>query len=559
MTEPATTLDRLAARAERLYSLPAVALEVLDLTRNPQVDTHALKDCIERDPALAAKILRVVNSSLFGLSREVSDLQQALGLLGIKPLKLLVLSFSLPAGLFLDLEAHVLSWYWRRTLTKAIAAREMAERLWRMPGDEAFLAGLFQDLGVLLLLQELGRPYVRLVEAALARHLDLAAMEVQAMGFTHTALSARLLGRWKLPEPLVEAVAPAVHELEDAPVSRPPALVQILHVAELIARLLVDGQPEALPELLEAGRGYYRRLEPQLEPLVSELDEKVTQLADVLSLQLPGGLEYRDVLAEAQRRLAGVAGRAAEELLASGGLERAEPEEEVLDEVQDLAAALAAVCRSAGSRPSGEKRDTPRNPPAATEEPARQSAAPEAVRKAGAGTSRPAADRSQLLAPLVRAVAASRRSRQPLSLLLVEIGQAGDGTVARSGDRATTPPGDRATITSDWRGLLAAACRRLDHPLALSMVYGEAGFAILLPDCDRQRAAELGNQLIRQFQQLAAAKEGEPARRLRLGAGVASVTLPPKNFSTADLLEAAGRCLFGSHASGGGVKSIEIY
>jgi len=131
--------------------------------------------------------------------------------------------------------------------------------------------------------------------------------------------------------------------------------------------------------------------------------------------------------------------------------------------------------------------------------------------------------------------------------------------VARSGDRATTPPGDRATITSDWRGLLAAACRRLDHPLALSMVYGEAGFAILLPDCDRQRAAELGNQLIRQFQQLAAAKEGEPARRLRLGAGVASVTLPPKNFSTADLLEAAGRCLFGSHASGGGVKSIEIY
>jgi GGDEF domain-containing protein len=91
------------------------------------------------------------------------------------------------------------------------------------------------------------------------------------------------------------------------------------------------------------------------------------------------------------------------------------------------------------------------------------------------------------------------------------------------------------------------------------MAYGNAGFAILLPDCDRQRAVELGNQLARQFRHLAPIEEEGPAR-LRLDVGVASVTLPPKNFPTAELLAAAGRCLFGSHASGGGVvKSIEIY
>jgi HD-like signal output (HDOD) protein/GGDEF domain-containing protein len=575
MTEPATTLDRLAARAERLYSLPAVAMRVLDLTHNPQVDTRALKECIENDPALAAKILRVVNSSLFGLSREVSDLQQALGLLGIKPLKLLVLSFSLPAGLFLDLEAHTLAWYWRRTLSKAIAAREMAEHLWRMPGDEAFLAGLLQDLGVLLLLQELGRPYARLVEASLARHLDLAALETEALGFSHTALSARLLGRWKLPEPLIEAVAyraldgdPRSQQTSKSGVplleassagresdpsagtawnrqchtaARPPALAQILHLAELIARLLVDGQPEALAELLAAGRNYYRRLEPLLEPLVSALGEKVAQLADVLSLQLPGGLEYRDVLAEAHRRLAGVAGRAAEELLGSRCEERAEPEEEEAPaEVQDLAAAVAAVCGSADSIPSGDQGDTPRNPRAAAGDPPRPAE--------DAAAPPPAIDRSQLLGPLVRAVAASRKSRRPLSLLLVEIDQA-EGR-ARTSD---------SLQPSAWLGVLEAACRRVDHPPALSMAYGNAGFAILLPDCDRQRAVELGNQLAREFRRVVAAGE-EGSARLRLDVGVASVTLPPKNFPTAELLAAAGRCLFGSHASGGNVvKSIEIY
>ena len=111
MNDPSATLDRLAAHAEQLYSLPAVAMEVLQLTGNPQVDTRALKECIENDPALTGKILRVVNSSLFALSREISDLNQALALLGTKPLKLLVLGFSLPGGLYAGIEARTLARY----------------------------------------------------------------------------------------------------------------------------------------------------------------------------------------------------------------------------------------------------------------------------------------------------------------------------------------------------------------------------------------------------------------------------------------------------------------
>jgi HD-like signal output (HDOD) protein len=62
----------------------------------------------------------------------------------------------------------ILRRYWRRTLTKAVAAREISETLWKLPGDEAFLAGLLQDVGILVLLQEYGEPYVRLLDAAFA-------------------------------------------------------------------------------------------------------------------------------------------------------------------------------------------------------------------------------------------------------------------------------------------------------------------------------------------------------------------------------------------------------
>jgi len=237
MIDSATTLDQLVARCGQLYSLPGVAMQVLQLTRNPHVDTRALKACIENDPAISARILRVVNSSLFGLSREVSDLNQALALLGLKPLKLLVLGFSLPSGLFLDVESKTLLWYWKHTLTKAVAGRELSHRLWRIPGDEAFLAGLFQDLGVLLLFQQLGQPYARFLDRAVSHHLDLGAIEQRAMGFSHKELSARLLRQWKFPDALCDAVAWQPSQGEHQ-----PALTQILHLSELFARLFADGQ-----------------------------------------------------------------------------------------------------------------------------------------------------------------------------------------------------------------------------------------------------------------------------------------------------------------------------
>ncbi len=110
--DPHPTLNRFVTKAEQLYTLPAVAVQVLQLTSQPQVELQALQECLENDPALTAKILRVVNSSLFSLTRSVSDLSQALAMLGTKPLKLLVLGFSLPEKLFIGMGGDILRRYW---------------------------------------------------------------------------------------------------------------------------------------------------------------------------------------------------------------------------------------------------------------------------------------------------------------------------------------------------------------------------------------------------------------------------------------------------------------
>ena len=133
-----------------------------------------------------------------------------------------MLGFSLPSGLYAGIESRTLGWYWRHTLTKAVAARELSERLWHVPGDDAFLVGLLQDIGLLLLVQELGEPYARFLDRVAASHMDLAAMELGALGFVDAELSSRLLERWRLPENLVAAVAADAKLPANVPSARPP-------------------------------------------------------------------------------------------------------------------------------------------------------------------------------------------------------------------------------------------------------------------------------------------------------------------------------------------------
>ena len=142
-----------------------------------------------------------------------------------------------------------------------------------------------------------------------------------------------------------------------------------------------------------------------------------------------------------------------------------------------------------------------------------------------------------------------RQSRCPLSLLLVELGGA-DELVLTHGLQGFR----------QLRSALEKACRSVDHEPATCLPHGEAGFAVILAGCDRQLAVRLGNQLIEQMARGTAVtgtgKHSGPA----VGVGAATVCMPPKNFPAKDLLLAANRCVYGSHASGGGGgKSIEIY
>lgn len=505
-----TPIEKFVQRAGSLYSLPPVAVQVLQLTNCPNVDAAALKNCIQRDPALVGKILRTVNSSLFGTARNVSDLNQAVALLGIKPLKLLVLGFSLPPKLLSGIQRQSLERYWRGALIKAVAARELARESAGVDADEAFLAGLLQDIGMLVLLKDLGEPYAQFLAKARAEHGDVLMLELETLGFDHRLLSARLLAEWGLPESLWRAVAGGSH-----------ALSETLNVADAMALLLAEGQPEALVALLanddQSDIAHWSQF-------AGRLQEKVDQLAEVLDIAMPDGEDYEQIVLSAHARLAGEAEQAAARLASL-------PDASRWSESSDLETAARAFETES---PRGSSR-TSESLPQRRQEDVVSTATADVPTDPG------------LLGRVERAVASCRRRRQPLSLLLVEIDDFDDlAFTAGVGAAGNLVERLHRTIQSTLDDASAA------------IASGEAQIAVLLPDADRTTAIAAARQLL----------EGARDRRLAAGdslrstlsIGVASVALPAKNFPADALIEAAGRCLFGVQSSGGdAVKSITIY
>ncbi len=538
--ERSVNLDRLVERAGQLYSLPAVAIQVLRLTSEPEVDLRALRDCLENDPALTSRVLRVVNSSLFGFSRKVSDLNQALALLGVRPLKMLVLGFSLPANLFAAIEGSTLRRYWQRTLTKAVAARQISEAFWNIPGDEAFLAGLLQDIGMLVLIQELDEPYLRLLSAAFSVAHDVGAFTARSLGFDHAELSARLLARWGLPESLVEGIrAGRPAERIDGLPTACRALPQILHLAELLSGLFAERRTDLLSDLAVAAQHYKKVTPGQLQQLIGALSGKVEQLASVLNIELPAGVDFTAIELEAHYRLSELTINAVGELVAAARNGEAEGRD-VQRSRDRCTGPTAGLLVAASASHDGKQWHAPEPGP-------QRSPISVALQRGQRDTADSTPDaENDFMQQLSTALNDCRQQRQPLSLLWIGVDRPSQLTPTASSS------GPQHTLA-----LLTSICQRLEPPAKVHELSTDGRFALLLPDCDRTMAVEVGNQILRQAGHFAVSIASLSGWKVSIGA--AAVAAPAKNFAPQTLLDSARRCHDAAHRSGGNaVKSIEI-
>ncbi len=183
---------------------PAVAMQIVDLARNPEVDLSVLVDLLAQDPALAGRLMQASNSCLFARRRRSETLRQAIVVIGLNATMTLALSFSLSNTLKPEGQSEsALEQSWRRVLIASCAARLIGARLRRTDNEELALAALLQDIGILALRAAVPVEY-RPVLAQASDHDDLLRLERERFDSDHGEAGTWLMAHWKLAEKLVK-------------------------------------------------------------------------------------------------------------------------------------------------------------------------------------------------------------------------------------------------------------------------------------------------------------------------------------------------------------------
>ena len=224
-------LDAYIDSVAELQAGDLASRRLLALTGDEQYDMREVVRCVECDPALTAKLLRVVNGARYGLRHRVTGVRRAAAYVGRRSLRLLAVTFSLADRFAPDRPLH--ADVWRRAVVSAAAAAELAKRAEsRTPAaDEAYTAALLSDLGVMLL-GGFDPSHYPGVHDAVPHGPPLLLAERERFGTDHAELGGRFLTRWGLPEELAAAAAGHHADLHE---DRPGPLDLVVRCADRIA------------------------------------------------------------------------------------------------------------------------------------------------------------------------------------------------------------------------------------------------------------------------------------------------------------------------------------
>ncbi len=220
----------LLAKASRPWALrllppfPAVANRVLALVNNEDVGARQIGEVINLDPTFTAEILRVANSPLFGVAREIATVQHAVTLVGLNRVKAMATMIALSTVVKSSLRIEVLRKFWIHSLVTAILTDESA-RAAGAKVDGAYTAGLLHNLGTLGLMSAYPEEYTRMVEVSTEYGFDLIRTERDLFEIDHCAAGACLAEEWNFPDAIV--VALAMHHEEPRKSSTLFSLVQV--------------------------------------------------------------------------------------------------------------------------------------------------------------------------------------------------------------------------------------------------------------------------------------------------------------------------------------------
>lgn len=271
-----------------------MAIEVLALARNADVSLGDIAHVVSRDPALAARILRLANSSFFGATAKAGTVTQALVRLGLRASLSVVLGFSVVTEFsHAATQSPHMRCIWNMSLLSSVAAKIIEERTRGHFMEEAFTAALLQDLGMLAMITTVPEHYVDVLNVVRDdSSVEVHEIEQSLLGTNHMDVGVYLLSMWNVPDSIVGPIG--AHHSPDA--LRPTnyddyRLARAMQAADSLSRLICQGRTHAnILRCIRLFRDYLRWPPTFIVPFVRDLVPSIRQFSRLLSIEISDDL-----------------------------------------------------------------------------------------------------------------------------------------------------------------------------------------------------------------------------------------------------------------------------
>jgi HD-like signal output (HDOD) protein len=278
-------LQQAISKVTEINSLPEITTRIVQVVEDPRATAHDMHEIVRTDPALAAKILKVVNSAFYGLPSQIASLDRAILMLGLSAVKNIALAASLSRMFNAEAVSDQFAArdLWRHSVAVGVCAKMLAHRAKSAQADEAFVAGLVHDMGLIVIQQLYPTKLKEVADRCYNEPQDFCVVEEEILGADHQAFGGAISKKWKFPPGLRHVIA--YHHTPQAIQPEFQKVVANIYVADALccqARygLWLTAQAQPIADELLKSLGLTKE---DLDAVLEELPERVREAEHIFA------------------------------------------------------------------------------------------------------------------------------------------------------------------------------------------------------------------------------------------------------------------------------------
>ena len=280
---------QMVAQIDDLPTIPVVAMQVLQLLDNPDVEIEEVVDLMMSDPVMTARILKLINSPVFKPTHEITSLKRALVYMGLRHVREVALTTSLIQAFEEDSGALGADTFWEHSFGVGMVSKIIARQVGYRDLEKAYIAGIIHDLGEIILSNYMREPFIKVLDSIRNRSTTLVSAEIELLGTSHCEVGLCMARKWNFPEAYCEVIA-LHHSPAEAVIE--PVLCAIVNLADLfcsVVRGLDYGGKEWISFNLQEEQAWHilKKHSPSLaemdvERFYYELDDAVPNVQELV-------------------------------------------------------------------------------------------------------------------------------------------------------------------------------------------------------------------------------------------------------------------------------------